>query len=170
MVCELVVVEITLHSVHTTLYPLPYDYETYLTPHSRSRLNPEHMTGSTPELVLGTGALYGSHDGGNVSHRGGHAHGGAHRTGNRSHDGGAPLRTHGSHATGPIAILPHALFPTGRYNPKPTNETVWVHANWIKRRTRESTNTAKVARLRSHKVWHAGCPPARSRNSGSIGS
>ena len=96
----------------------------------------QELLNRRPELVLGSGA------GGNGSHGGGgHAHG-----------------SHTLREMGPVAILSHALFPTGRYTFKPNNETVWIHANWIKRRTRDSTNTAKIARLMSHKLWHAGCP------------
>jgi hypothetical protein len=56
--------------------------------------------------------------------------------------------------SGPVAILSHAAFPTGRHDPQITPEAVWLHANWIQRKTRQSTTTAKVNRLIKHGLWH----------------
>ena len=58
---------------------------------------------------------------------------------------------------GPVAILPHAVFPTGRHDPPVTPQAAWVHANWIQRKTRTSTTTAKRNRLRAHGLWKEEC-------------
>jgi hypothetical protein len=70
----------------------------------------------------------------------------------------------GASATwGPVSILPHAAFPTGRYDPPITPRAVWVHANWIQRKTRSSTTMAKRNRLIKHGLWNASCTPPDQR-------
>ena len=58
---------------------------------------------------------------------------------------------------GPVAILPHYAFPTGRHDPPVTAHSVWVHANWIQRKTRASTTMAKRNRLTKHGLWSRSC-------------
>ena len=58
---------------------------------------------------------------------------------------------------GPVAILPHYAFPTGRHDPPVTAHSVWVHANWIQRKTRASTTMAKRNRLAKHGLWSHSC-------------
>ena len=59
-----------------------------------------------------------------------------------------------------VAILDHAHFPTGRHDRKPAPEAVWLHANWIMRKTRASTTTAKRSRMLKHGLWRPECTTA----------
>ena len=62
---------------------------------------------------------------------------------------------HGSEAI--VAILDPAHFPTGQRDPAIAPSHVWLHANWIQRRTRASTTTAKKLRLQKRGVWNRSC-------------
>ena len=83
-----------------------------------------------------------------------HLDGGARENDARRYEGSVGLlRASG----GPVAILPHAAFPTGRHDPPITSQSVWIHANWIQRKTRAATTVAKRGRLAKHGMWRHNC-------------
>ena len=51
-----------------------------------------------------------------------------------------------------VRILPSRSMPSGRGNPKPRPETVWLHANWLR------GNKQKKQRLQAHGFWQPRCP------------
>ncbi len=51
-----------------------------------------------------------------------------------------------------VRILPSRSMPSGRGNPKPRAETVWLHANWLR------GNKQKKQRLQAHGFWQPRCP------------
>ena len=59
--------------------------------------------------------------------------------------------------TAVVTILDPAHFPTGQKDPPIVPSHVWMHANWIQRRTRASTTTAKRLRLQKRGVWNPRC-------------
>ena len=63
----------------------------------------------------------------------------------------------GASTMAPVSILPHAAFPTGRNDPSITSRSVWMHANWIQRKTRSGTTAAKRTRLAKHGKWMRNC-------------
>ena len=71
--------------------------------------------------------------------------------------GGSPHERNNLRHEAVVAILDPAHFPTGQKDPPIAPSHVWLHANWIQRRTRASTTTAKKLRLQKRGVWNRSC-------------